>query len=235
MSSILKALKKAEQESPDPESPNRSPFRLNVRTTLTSRMQHQRQKLFLTPKKAIFSLGVALIMASASYLLFFPDRVIQKSPASPPAAPHQAASTTPVEKNTPKTPARPPIENPGISSEPPAPKVTAHQTQILPPPAVKEIPAQQEQDIQEKAPEPVSQPVSKPAPRKEEILPLKDGTLNIQAISWAKNPSDRIAVINTKIVGEGESVQGYRILEIAQDEVIFEFSGQKFRLAFNYR
>jgi type II secretory pathway component PulC len=94
---------------------------------------------------------------------------------------------------------------------------------------------QQEQTIKEKGSVPVSLPVSKPGPREEEIFPLKDGILTIQAISWAKNPSDRIAVINTKIVGEGESVQGYRILEIAQDEVIFELSGRKFRLPFTYR
>ena len=92
------------------------------------------------------------------------------------------------------------------------------------------------QEIKQKEPVQMPQPLSKPAPeKKDEIFPLKDEILSIQAISWAKNPSDRIAVINNKIIGEGESVQGYRIVEIGQDEVILRLADQKFRLIFKYQ
>ena len=204
MSSILKALKKAEQESPEQENKSRSSLKLNVRTTLNSRMQHQRQRFFLNQKGLIFLLGVGLVIASASYILFFPDKTIQPSIVDSQTPPADAGQ-----------------------------KVADHKMESLPP-VVKEVLTPQEQDIKKKASEQVSQPLSKPVP-KEEILPLKDGILSIQAISWAKNPSDRIAVINTKIVGEGESVQGYGILEIGKDEVIVRLSDQKFRLAFKYR
>ncbi len=103
------------------------------------------------------------------------------------------------------------------------------------PPLVEKNHRPEEQDIEKNHSETASQPPAKPGLQREEILPMKDGTLNIQAISWAKNPLDRIAVINTKIVGEGDFVQDYRILEIGKDEVIFQLSNQKFRLAFKYR
>ena len=228
MSTILKALKKAEQESPEQEDKNRSSLKLNIRTTLNSRIQHQRQGFFSSAKGLILVLGSALVMALAAYVLFSPDRTIQSPP--PRAVQPQSSSVTPVEKNASQTPSRPPIKDFQPPSEALARNVTVHKAENLPP-AIEKTPMQQEQDIKEKG----SVPVSKPGPREEEIFPLKDGILAIQAISWARNPSDRIAVINTKIVGEGESVQGYRILEIAQDEVIFELSGQKFRLPFTYR
>ncbi|MCM2286685.1 MAG: general secretion pathway protein GspB [Desulfobacula sp.] len=232
MSTILKALKKAEQESPEQENKNRSSLKLNIRTTLNSRIQHQRQGFFLSAKGLILVLGSALVMALAAYVLFSPARTIQSTPPRP--AQHQSPCITPVEKNASQTPSQPPIKNLPPPSESLAENITVHKAESLPP-VIEKTPMQQEQNIKEKGSVPVLLPVSKPGPREEEIFPLKDGMLTIQAISWAKNPSDRIAVINTKIVGEGESVQGYRILEIAQDEVIFELSGRKFRLPFTYR
>lgn len=181
MSTILKALKKAEQESPDPEDSNRSTLKQNVRTILNSRIRHQRQGFPLSEKGRIFFLGVMLVIASASYFLLLPDMTVQ------------------------------------------------------PGPVIEKKPIPQLQDIKKKEPLQMPQPISKPVPKKNEIFPLKDEILNLQAISWAKNPSGRIAVINTKIVGEGESVQGYRIVEIGQDEVILGLADQKFRLIFKYR
>jgi len=207
MSTILKALKKAEQESPEQENKSRSSLTLNVRTILNSRIQHQQQGFFLSQKGLIFILGAVLVIASVSYILFFPDKTIQPSIVDSQPPPAVAGQNVAVHKMESRSP------------------------------GVEKALTPQEQDIKEKAPEQISQPLSKPGSRKEEILPLKDGILSVQAISWSKNPSDRIAVINTKIVGEGESVQGYDILEIGKDEVIVRLSDsdQKYRLAFKYQ
>lgn len=229
MSSILKALKKAEQESPDPGTDKGHPFRLNVRTTLNAGMHHQRQRSLLSRKGVIFLFCVVLVISPASYVLFFPDKTIQPNP-SPPKIQTQSAALPPGGKDTiPALPEKKPFQPLATAQKPDIHKAVSSS------PVVKEHPASEVKNTIKKAPEQISQPISRPAPRKKEILPLENGILSIQAISWAKDPSDRIAVINNKIVGEGESVQGYHILEIGQDEVILESSDQKFRLAFTYR
>lgn len=68
------------------------------------------------------------------------------------------------------------------------------------------------------------------------IQTLESDTLKLQAISWSQTPCERIAVINNRVLGEKERIQGYRILKINEDEIILQGSdGQKFRLAFKSR
>ncbi len=66
----------------------------------------------------------------------------------------------------------------------------------------------------------------------QKILPLKNHSLKIQAIAWTSDPLTRIAVISDKVLNEGESVQGYRLVTIEQDSVILQNSGIKYRLKF---
>lgn len=53
---------------------------------------------------------------------------------------------------------------------------------------------------------------------------------SVQAIAWAKNPSERIAVINGLIVREGEFVEGMHVAEIGLDAVSLEKGGSRWRL-----
>jgi type II secretory pathway component PulC len=95
----------------------------------------------------------------------------------------------------------------------------------------EEITETVKEDLSKEDPENISLP--SPAPR--EILPLKGGILKIQAISWARDPADRIVVINSKILEQGESIQGYRLVQIKEETVILDHSGQEYELAFDYR
>ena len=69
---------------------------------------------------------------------------------------------------------------------------------------------------------------------KQKILLLKNNSLKIQAISWTKKPADRIAVIDNRVLAEGDSVQGYRLVTIEKDSVILHDSDNDYRLKFNH-
>ena len=65
-------------------------------------------------------------------------------------------------------------------------------------------------------------------------LPEQAG-LNLQAISWSETPERRIAVINGRILKEGEQIEGYSILQIRTDDVVFMQAGQRWMLGFTGR
>ena len=69
---------------------------------------------------------------------------------------------------------------------------------------------------------------------KQKILPLKNDSLKIQAIAWAEEPASRIAVIDNRVLTEGDSVQGYRLVIIEKDSVILHYSDNDYRLKFNH-
>jgi hypothetical protein len=57
-------------------------------------------------------------------------------------------------------------------------------------------------------------------PKSVSVKPLEDSKLKLQAISWSEDPDNRIAVINGSIMREGESIEGFRIIQIGQDDVV---------------
>lgn len=61
---------------------------------------------------------------------------------------------------------------------------------------------------------------------------LMDNRLKIQAIAWSPVPDERIAVINTHIVREGGSVEGFSVVAIRSDDVIVREKGQLYRVIF---
>jgi hypothetical protein len=61
---------------------------------------------------------------------------------------------------------------------------------------------------------------------------LRDGRLRIQALVWSSSAADRMAVINSHIVHEGEKVDGFTILSIREDDVVVEEKGTQYRVPF---
>lgn len=64
---------------------------------------------------------------------------------------------------------------------------------------------------------------------------IKDNILKLQAVAWADDPGRRMAVINDRIVHEGESVDGYQIVKIREEDVIVKQGGKSWRLEFGLR
>lgn len=68
------------------------------------------------------------------------------------------------------------------------------------------------------------------------IRTLEPENLKLQAISWSKTPSARVAVINDRVLGEKDTIEGYEIVAINKNEIILsDGSAEKFRLAFKNR
>ena len=236
MSTILRALKRAEQDCPEQGNENGSSLKFNVRTTLDSRMQRQRNGFPISSKQVMFTMAFAIVIAAASYFLFFTDKNFQPE-LSPCEIVPQASFMAPAQKDDQKIPALPAAvqKNNAVSEIVSIPPVS--------PPVDETIFTLPKMNIKKIIPATISQPPSNQDQKKEpvdnnpgtDIMPMEDGILKIQAISWAEDPVDRIAVISNKIVGEGEFVQSYRIINIGKDEVILRLSNQDFKLSFKYR
>jgi general secretion pathway protein B len=68
-----------------------------------------------------------------------------------------------------------------------------------------------------------------------EIPVLNDPELKLQAITWSRDPQKRIAVINNRILRQGEAVYGYRIDRINQDDVVLSDAGEQWKLLFRIK
>ena len=64
---------------------------------------------------------------------------------------------------------------------------------------------------------------------------LDDSKLQLQAIAWSKNAAQRIAVINGHIVREGESVEGFSVTQIRQDDIIVNDGTQSWQVEFRLK
>lgn len=69
----------------------------------------------------------------------------------------------------------------------------------------------------------------------QEIPRLEESPFKIQAISWSEEANRRIAVIDDRVLIEGDRVQGYRLITIEKDSVILRYEGKNYRLLFSYR
>lgn len=68
-----------------------------------------------------------------------------------------------------------------------------------------------------------------------ESIPVKQAnetSLELQAIAWSIDPESRIAVVNSRIVREGGSVEGVFVTNIGKDEIIFRKGGEEWRQLF---
>ena len=61
---------------------------------------------------------------------------------------------------------------------------------------------------------------------------LNDSKLKLQALAWSSDAGRRMAVINGRIVREGESVDGYQINQIRQEDVVVTDGRQSWSLEF---
>jgi hypothetical protein len=61
---------------------------------------------------------------------------------------------------------------------------------------------------------------------------FNDSNLKLQALAWSDDAARRMVVINGLIIHEGESVEGYQIVKIRQEDVIVKQGGKSWRLEF---
>jgi len=68
-----------------------------------------------------------------------------------------------------------------------------------------------------------------------EIEVMNDSRLKLQAISWSKHPERRIAVINSRIVHQGDLVEGFSVLQINEDNVTVASGDNMWKLIFTVK
>lgn len=68
-------------------------------------------------------------------------------------------------------------------------------------------------------------PARAPVESYQNVSVLTDGRLKVQAIVWSRIPEDRMTVINSRVLHEGDTVDGFTLVVIRPDDVVVKESG----------
>ena len=123
----------------------------------------------------------------------------------------------------------------------PPPKVTQTARSDVGSVPAKQPPVDESRAV-EPSPRPAGKQASLPADRANRTAEpeypnarlMTDGRLKVQALAWSPNTDDRMAVINTRIVHEGDKVEGFAVLAIGRDDVIVSEKGVIYRVVFGH-
>jgi general secretion pathway protein B len=220
MSSILKALKKLEEEKIAQQEESRRHLSGEILKPQVERGISAKW-LWLVAGVSTF---VILLLIVALLRKAPPEQLTTKVNApvnnvvTPPSPVQGAPLTKSAEGVPPKTPVMPysapdqPVKNKMVQ--------TAPMPHNLPRPAEPELPGF-------KAPEP---PRTEPAPAKFVTSPT-EAALTLNGIAWNRDSADRLAIINGQPTGVGEIVAGAVVVEILQDRARFTRKGKTFELS----
>lgn len=119
------------------------------------------------------------------------------------------------------------------------------QTRLLPKPAPNRSRISRSQTADPKNPVRNQDRAALTPPTKKAKSPLKqvsrsyrrldNSKLKLQAIAWSNDVAQRIAVVNGHIVREGESVEGFSVTQIRQDDIIVNDGTESWRLEFGLK
>ncbi len=228
MSSILRALKKLESELPHPTDTLPLPRKLDTKKTISRRARRIKRSNVLL----MFASGAIVLTAIIWFISG--QRIHQSREPAPDATLTKryvsviptAAAPEPKTKTMPPT-SVPKIKDTGQRRVKGADKLL---TQALTPSTVSPDKAQGKSET---AAIPVTS--RKTDQRLRAVTPIGDTRLKLQAISWDKNSEKRIAVINNRIVREGESVDGFLITIIGKDDVLVREGENEWKLMFSFK
>ena len=228
MSTILNALKQAEIESPDQEDKNRPSF--NIRSALNSPMQHKKPTTFLSLGRVVIFFALVVVLILFSYDFFFNNKNNYHQLSSTDKRSQVLETLPDIAKDQKPTFTESVIKPSGPPDAP---------IETIPKPVTKSFNRSKPKNETVLKPESVNPiPAAKTFSNKgkrQKILLLKNDSLKIQAIAWAEEPASRIAVIDNRVLAEGDSVQGYRLVIIEKNSVILHYSNNNYRLKFNHQ
>lgn len=232
MSSILKALKKLENETTDKEAPQFVwPQPVDTKSSLNLRLKPRFSLTFFSYKTALI-----FFFSTTVILLFFissPSKIQTGHETTVPVA-----AVKPIEKK-----ALPPKKiivektDEGVTAfvavEPEQTVTTGAKT----PETLRAHVKENETDSNDRE---IARDIKTEEPVKfaEESTgaPTTNtpaGWLTLQGISWSQEPLKRIAVINSTIVREGKVVDGGRVARIDKEYVVIEKDGEELMLTFD--
>jgi hypothetical protein len=187
-------------------------------------------------RHALIGVAVAACVAAGIGIGIYLGRAPEPQPSPPPqaaaAAPPAPAVSVPetpqrplevmedVPEEAPEPEPMPPTPVPVLTPEPQQVPVTEQET-LEPPPALDPAPA----------PEPTPEPAPVPEVRTYvREVPLPDGgTLRLNGIAFSA--SQPVALINDKVLAEGESYQGFLVIDILANLVELRGNGMTIRVS----
>jgi hypothetical protein len=227
LSSILKALKKVERESPNLDVVPELPKKIDTREVV-----NQRTKAAWVFKRRITAMVVILVLALGAWFLLANLEILERkltgegtplqnsasapvvaskkvdvqvlAPAKPKGAPHPLSTVTPARERA--TPVEK-VRTKGIHALPKNPVEPARLTQTDP-------------DRQDRN-------LMRPTKHRSDEARFK-----LEAIVWSASVQSRFAVINGQIVRAGGSVEGLSVIDISRDYVAVRSSGRDWKLRF---
>ncbi len=257
MSTILDALKRAEQNCADQRTEKSGTFSFNTRKTLNLRMRRQQRQNNISSKRVIIFIGILGVLVFCFLYVMLPVENKKQFMADPQIEfdENQKSTKKILFETNPSSEAAQDMDSQfGKTNFLSAKKIAGknENNKIVDVPGEKSIKIEEEPNqlikedkiidniaafSTEKEPKPKSEIEHKD--RKEpiytDVLPIENDILKIQAISWSANPSERVAVVNDKVLSEGDFINGYHLLEIQKDQIILQNSGHAYNLEFKYR
>ncbi len=264
MSSILKALKKIE-ESASPEPVPVQAVAVEPQSVFRTRLREKKSAARgLVYGAAAVGVLLAAVLVVRFLPETPPPAGAPPSPATPESAaggvkeirgkmPRAAGSPSP------SSPMPPPVTRPGpapgnsaggadpAAARPPAPTPPGQRAEVSKPMRARSrdtatMPAKEERPfvVRKEAPAP---PAEGPgAARAAPVKTAEDGfdrldesKLKVMAIAWSQDPNRRIAVVNGRIIKEGESVDGYSVTRIRKDDILVSDGSKSWRVVFTLK
>lgn len=234
MSSILKALKKLEEEKLRQDD---EPRRVNVSSDILRQSGDKRAHRRLLQGIAVIGVVIVILLSTLLLLKKETKEASLQAPAAtaplvtaPPAVLQPPPALIPEGQKVQLTPAQPaaPLPAAGTKADRPLPQETVN----LPEPAraaparkfpLPELPGSEplpNQAVQSKQlPKQAAQPVENPEPR-----------LTLSGIAWNKDSAERLAIINGQPASTGSQIGGAVVEEILPDRVRLSSKGRVFEL-----
>lgn len=214
MSSILKALRKAEEQSPKLDVTPALPKTLDTKTLVGRRARTSRRARMMTVFSVALILFVLLVWLFPSYKDLFQSKPVDDGP--PLSTPEQAPTTASLKKDEVaelekrvEIPRDNPVATPEINME-----------TVKKPVAEPAGPVTKEQSVSRQ-----------PQKESQEGHP-DEAKYKLEAIVWAENPESRFAVINGQIVRTGGSLEGLSIVLVDRDNVAVRSGGRNWKMKF---
>ncbi len=259
MSSILKALKKIEESAPNEPGPGQA-VAFEPQSVFRSRL---REKKTAARGLAYGAAAVGLVLAAVLVLRFLPQD--PPPAGGPPTAATAGPAAGGMKEIRGKIPAQAPSPSPpapvadpdpglgrtsgepgpGAVQQPAPPPLDARAPAIAKPMRARRsetaaAPAKEERPflVRKEATPTESPSAARAAPAKtaeDGFDRLDESKLKVMAIAWSQDPNRRIAVINGRIIKEGESVDGYSVTRIRKDDIIVGDGSKSWRVVFTLK
>ena len=251
MSSILKALKKLENEFPEKSEARfwhqTKSKGMSARNGISGGLGLKKNFFLILASLVItFSIGLALnlkpwhpkptlvskIKTPPATVLSVPEKEVpEKGPVRKSSSSEtDTKDTQPIKGTTKKTSeSYGAIVAKGLSS------VEKTETKPLTPLSLSKEKTSRSEQIQQEAVS--AKPGEQTKAEWSASIPVKqagESKLELQAIAWSSDPKSRLAVINGRVVREGEFIDRVNIMHIGKDEVIFKKGMEEWKQLFGF-